>query len=83
MHDEQCERDAEHPLEALHRRGHRVLLERALAQSRELNREAVRLVYGADSNGQEISEAITSTSVAFSRKIAASAGPLEPAFPGY
>ena len=49
----------------------------------ELNREAVRLVYGADSNGAEISEAITSTSVAFKQKIAASAGPLEPAFPGY
>ena len=49
----------------------------------ELNREAVRLVYGADSNGGEIAEAITSTSVAFKQKIAASAGPLEPAFPGY
>lgn len=49
----------------------------------ELNREAVRLVYGADSNGGEISEAITSTSVAIKQKIAASAGPLEPAFPGY
>ncbi|TIT38120.1 MAG: phosphonate ABC transporter ATP-binding protein [Mesorhizobium sp.] len=49
----------------------------------ELNRESVRLVYGADSNGGEISEAITSTSVAFKQKIAASALPLEPAFPGY
>ncbi|RWC29932.1 MAG: phosphonate ABC transporter ATP-binding protein [Mesorhizobium sp.] len=49
----------------------------------ELNREAVRMVYGADSNGGEISEAITSTSVTIKQKIAASTGPLEPAFPGY
>ncbi|WP_192359065.1 phosphonate ABC transporter ATP-binding protein [Mesorhizobium mediterraneum] len=49
----------------------------------ELNREAVRTVYGADSNGGEISEAITSTSVTIKQKIVASAGPLEPAFPGY
>jgi phosphonate transport system ATP-binding protein len=49
----------------------------------QLNREAVRLVYGADSNGGEISEAITSTSVSIRQKIVASAGPLEPAFPGY
>ncbi|TIM06865.1 MAG: phosphonate ABC transporter ATP-binding protein [Mesorhizobium sp.] len=49
----------------------------------ELNREAVRMVYGADSNGGEISEAITSTSVTIKQKIVASAGPLEPAFPGY
>ena len=49
----------------------------------DLNREAVRMVYGADSNGGEISEAITSTSVTIKPKIAASAGPLEPAFPGY
>jgi phosphonate transport system ATP-binding protein len=41
------------------------------------------MVYGADSNGGEISEAITSTSVTIKQKIAASAGPLEPAFPGY
>ncbi|RVD68229.1 phosphonate ABC transporter ATP-binding protein, partial [Mesorhizobium sp. M4A.F.Ca.ET.029.04.2.1] len=37
----------------------------------------------ADSNGADISEAITSTSVNFKPKITASAGPLEPAFPGY
>ena len=49
----------------------------------ELNREAVRQVYGADSNGAEISEAITSTSIAYKQKIEASASPLEPAFPGY
>ena len=49
----------------------------------DLNREAVRMVYGADSNGAEISEAITSTSVNIKQKITASAGPLEPAFPGY
>ncbi|MBA1142664.1 phosphonate ABC transporter ATP-binding protein [Mesorhizobium neociceri] len=48
-----------------------------------LNREAVRQVYGADSNGAEISEAITSTSIAYKQKIEASASPLEPAFPGY
>lgn len=48
-----------------------------------LNREAVRLVYGADGNGVDISEAITSTSIAYKQKIAASASPLEPAFPGY
>ncbi len=47
-----------------------------------INRDAVRLVYGADANGAEISEAITSTSAGFRQKIAA-AGPLEPAFPGY
>jgi phosphonate transport system ATP-binding protein len=45
----------------------------------ELNSDAVRMVYGADSSGGEISEAITSTSITQS-KIAASAGPLEPAF---
>jgi phosphonate transport system ATP-binding protein len=44
----------------------------------ELDGDAVRMVYGADSNG-EISEAITSTSIVKSR-IPASAGPLEPAF---
>ena len=49
----------------------------------DLDREAVRMVYGADANGAEISEAITSTSVTIKQKIAASAGPLEPAFPGY
>jgi phosphonate transport system ATP-binding protein len=49
----------------------------------ELNREAVRQVYGADANGAEISEAITSTSIAYKQKIEASASPLEHAFPGY
>ncbi|TIL73838.1 MAG: phosphonate ABC transporter ATP-binding protein, partial [Mesorhizobium sp.] len=49
----------------------------------DLDRDAVRLVYSADSNGADISEAITSTSVNFKPKITASAGPLEPAFPGY
>ena len=49
----------------------------------DLDREAVRTVYGADANGVEISEAITSTTVNIKPKIIASAGPLEPAFPGY
>jgi phosphonate transport system ATP-binding protein len=49
----------------------------------DLDRGAVRMVYGADSNGGENSEAITSTSVTIKPKSAASAGPLEPAFPGY
>ncbi|TIS59984.1 MAG: phosphonate ABC transporter ATP-binding protein [Mesorhizobium sp.] len=49
----------------------------------DLDRDAVRTVYGADANGVEISEAITSTSVNIKPKITASAGPLEPAFPGY
>jgi phosphonate transport system ATP-binding protein len=44
----------------------------------ELDDEAVRMVYGADASG-EIAEAITSTSIGQPR-IAASAGPLEPAF---
>ncbi|RWD57089.1 MAG: phosphonate ABC transporter ATP-binding protein [Mesorhizobium sp.] len=49
----------------------------------DLDRAAVRTVYGADANGVDISEAITSTSVSIKPKITASAGPLEPAFPGY
>ncbi|MEW6629684.1 MAG: phosphonate ABC transporter ATP-binding protein [Pseudomonadota bacterium] len=49
----------------------------------DLDRDAVRTVYGADASGAEISEAITSTSVNVKPKITASAGPLEPAFPGY
>ncbi|EHK58291.1 phosphonate ABC transporter ATP-binding protein [Allomesorhizobium alhagi] len=49
----------------------------------ELTREAVRMVYGADSDGAEISEAITSTSIRGEkpRKIAASA-PFKPALAG-
>lgn len=47
----------------------------------ELNRDAVRMVYGADSDGAEISEAITSTSIRPMRaKAAISAAPLEPAY---
>ena len=49
----------------------------------DLDRDGVRTVYGADASGAEISEAITSTSVTIRPKITASAGPLEPAFPGY
>ncbi|WP_224546213.1 phosphonate ABC transporter ATP-binding protein [Mesorhizobium sp. CA16] len=49
----------------------------------DLDRDAVRTVYGADATGAEISEAITSTAVTIKPKITASAGPLEPAFPGY
>jgi phosphonate transport system ATP-binding protein len=45
----------------------------------ELDGEAVRMVYGADAAGAEISEAITSTSIT-QPKITASAGPLEPVF---
>jgi phosphonate transport system ATP-binding protein len=45
----------------------------------DLDTEAVRTVYGAE--GAEISEAITSTSIAAARpRIAASTAPLEPAF---
>ncbi|PWK71568.1 phosphonate ABC transporter ATP-binding protein [Aminobacter sp. AP02] len=47
----------------------------------DLNRDAVRLVYGADSDGAEISEAITSTSIRPPRaKPTISAAPLEPAY---
>ncbi|WP_378949205.1 phosphonate ABC transporter ATP-binding protein [Mesorhizobium sp. ANAO-SY3R2] len=47
----------------------------------ELTTEAVRLVYGADSDGAEISEAITSTSIRPAKvKVPASAAPLEPAY---
>ena len=49
----------------------------------DLTRDAVRMIYGADGDGQEISEAITSTSIrAPSRKTYQSAGPLEPALRG-
>ncbi|HTV67830.1 MAG TPA: phosphonate ABC transporter ATP-binding protein [Rhizobiaceae bacterium] len=50
----------------------------------QLNREAIRQVYGADAEGADISEAITSTSVSFGKpRVFQSAGPLEPAYPGY
>ncbi|WP_205826755.1 phosphonate ABC transporter ATP-binding protein [Mesorhizobium zhangyense] len=49
-----------------------------------LTREAVRLVYGADANGEEISEAITSTSIRPERlRKLESAGSLEPAYAGH
>ncbi|MEI5679815.1 MULTISPECIES: phosphonate ABC transporter ATP-binding protein [unclassified Mesorhizobium] len=49
-----------------------------------LTREAVRLVYGADANGEEISEAITSTSIRPERlRKLESAGTLEPAYAGH
>jgi len=35
--------------------------------AKELTREAVRMIYGADTEGAEISEAITSTSIEFTR----------------
>lgn len=47
----------------------------------DLTTEAVRLVYGADADGAEISEAITSTSIRPAKvKVPASAAPLEPAY---
>jgi phosphonate transport system ATP-binding protein len=47
----------------------------------DLDRDAVRRVYGADTDGSEISEAITSTSINPERlRKLQSAGPLEPAF---
>lgn len=50
----------------------------------ELTREAVRLVYGADANGEEISEAITSTSIRADKpRILESAGSLVPAYAGH
>ncbi|SFU13189.1 phosphonate ABC transporter ATP-binding protein [Mesorhizobium sp. YR577] len=49
-----------------------------------LTREAVRLVYGADANGEEISEAITSTSIRPERlRKLESAGSLQPAYAGH
>jgi len=49
----------------------------------DLDRDAVRRVYGADTDGSEISEAITSTSINPERlRKLQSAGPLEPAFAG-
>ncbi len=49
-----------------------------------LTRDAVRLVYGADANGEEISEAITSTSIRPERlRKLESAGTLEPAYAGH
>ena len=48
-----------------------------------LTRDAVRTIYGADSNGEDISEAITSTSISARKpKITVSPGTLEPALPG-
>jgi phosphonate transport system ATP-binding protein len=50
----------------------------------QLNREAIRQVYGADAEGADISEAITSTSMSLGKpRVFQSAGPLEPAYPGY
>ena len=50
----------------------------------ELSREAVRLVYGADDDGEDISEAITSTSMpAAKQRMTVVNGVLEPALPGY
>ena len=47
----------------------------------DLTIEAVRLVYGADADGAEISEAITSTSIRPAKvRVPASAAPLEPAY---
>ncbi|ODT06936.1 MAG: phosphonate ABC transporter ATP-binding protein [Mesorhizobium sp. SCN 65-20] len=47
----------------------------------DLTIEAVRLVYGADADGAEISEAITSTSIRPVKvRVPASAAPLEPAY---
>ena len=49
----------------------------------ELNRSAVREVYGTDADGEEISEAITSTTInAPKPRRFESAGPLEPAYAG-
>ncbi|QPC86158.1 phosphonate ABC transporter ATP-binding protein [Mesorhizobium sp. NBSH29] len=47
----------------------------------ELTREAVRMVYGADGEGNEISESITSTAIRTPAavRVSASSGPLEPA----
>jgi phosphonate transport system ATP-binding protein len=48
-----------------------------------LTSDAVRMIYGADGDGQEISEAITSTSIRVPRaKKYQSAAPLEPAYAG-
>jgi phosphonate transport system ATP-binding protein len=48
-----------------------------------LDRQAVRDVYGTDSDGQEIAEAITSTSIIAPKpRRFESAGPLEPAYAG-
>jgi len=49
-----------------------------------LTREAVRRVYGADANGEEISEAITSTSIRPERlRKIESTGTIEPAYAGH
>ena len=46
----------------------------------DLTRDAVRMIYGADGDGSEISEAITSTSIRVQKpKVSVSAGPLQPA----
>ena len=50
----------------------------------DLTREAVRMIYGADTDGSEISEAITSTSIDVARLGKPKPAPaLEPAFAGY
>jgi phosphonate transport system ATP-binding protein len=50
----------------------------------QLSREAVRLVYGASEGGDDISEAITSTSMpAAKQRMTVVNGVLEPALPGY
>lgn len=50
----------------------------------DLTRAAVRMIYGADTDGSEISEAITSTSIETARKKKPEpAKALEPAFAGY
>jgi len=48
-----------------------------------LTREAVRQVYGADGDGNEITEEITSTGIPPLRQRVVTTRPLEPALPGY
>ena len=50
----------------------------------DLTREAVRMVYGADTDGSEISEAITSTSISAAKpRKYEPAKALEPVYAGY
>ncbi len=50
----------------------------------QLSREAVRMVYGAEDDGNDVYEAITSTSIpAAKQRLTVSNGALEPALPGY
>ena len=50
----------------------------------DLTRDAVRMIYGADTDGSEISEAITSTSIDVPKPRKRETAPaLEPAFAGY